>query len=305
MSKTASSITAIATTFVGSNNNNLPRIPGMPMPEGFDTSDPISSLGELAANVAVSALDLTQAIRTVYCATELISNPMMLLNTVELMAKGATGIALDMAQRMAKLVHSQLTQALSQINGSFMSLTNNALGYIDGLRTFLTSAQKLLQAIGNFVDTIIFGAENEYDDFCKQEDCEFMFAMMAACLLSKLVGNKLQEFEQKVTSKITNTGSSINQALAESLRDVNNISGYLEREKFMMEKAAKQMDGLHRMIGTNSNNKTSADLNTKATAEAQKAAENTQEAREAKKKTEEKASVINQALNQITTKNKK
>jgi hypothetical protein len=59
------------------------------------------------------------------------------------------------------------------------------------------------------------------------------------------------------------------------------------------------------MIGTNSNNKTSADLNTKATAEAQKAAENTQEAQEAKKKTEEKASVINQALNQITTKNKK
>lgn len=223
-------------------------LPGIFMGGDEGETDPYTSLGVLALNIAVDAANLTQAIRTVYCVGQLITNPLMLLDTVGLMASGASAIMIDMAERMVKLVKNQLTQALSQIKGTFTTFGKNILEYIDGLKAFLESIETLGKAIINFIDNTTAESKIEYEEFCSKEDCEFMFAMMAACLLSKLLGNKLQEFEQKVSTKINNTGAKLNDALAESLSEVNNISGFIEREKFMMEKASKQIDGMHRLI---------------------------------------------------------
>lgn len=228
--------------------------------DGATASDPYLSLGEMATNVAISAAGLTQAARTVYCVGQLISDPMILLDTVGLMAKVGAGIVLDMAERMAKLVKNQITQALSQINGAFNSLTSNITGYIDGIRSFLGSIKSLVETFGNFLDTIKHGATIEYEEFCSKEDCEFMFAMMGACLLSKLLGNKLQEFEMKVSTKINNAGAKFDEALAESINEITTFGGFLEREKFMLEKASKQIDGLHRLVSNQSTSKTMGPL---------------------------------------------
>lgn len=245
-------------------------------------SNPYVSLGTLALNVAVSAANLTQAARTVYCVGQLITNPLMLLDTMGLMAAGATSIMLDMAERMVTLVKNQLLQGLSQITGTFTTLGKTALEYIDGLRTFLQSIANLATAIGTFIDNLNFSAKVEYDEFCSKEDCEFMFAMMAACLLSKLMGNKLQEFERKVSEKINNTGAELNDALAESLSEVSNVSGYLEREKFMMEKASKQLDGLHRLVTDNTKKQPGQDPKD-TSPERKKTAEETKKEEDAKK----------------------
>ena len=124
-----------------------------------------------------------------------------------------------------------------------------------------------------------------------------MFAMMGACLLSKLLGNKLQEFEQKVSNKIINAGSDLNSAIADGLSDVSNISGFLEREKFMMEKASKQIDGLHRTIAVGGNTKSLGPLSVNTSVEP---ISNTSS------ETTEKSSIINQAATKLKeSKNKK
>ena len=67
-------------------------------------------------------------------------------------------------------------------------------------------------------------------------------------MLNKFLGNKLQSFEQKISGKITEAGDKLNSAIASELTDVNSLSSYLEREKFMMEKAAKQINGIDNLI---------------------------------------------------------
>ena len=125
-----------------------------------------------------------------------------------------------------------------------------------------------------------------------------MFAMMGACLLSKLLGSKLQEFEQSVSNKIINTGSDFNQAVSDSLQSTNNISGFLEREQFMMQKAAKQLDGLHRMTDS-TNNKIFNPVSVKVNSQPQQASNATTEEQASKQKTEQKAGLINQALSKL------
>lgn len=268
------------------------RFPGVPQPATVDSkeSNPIQTLGEIALSVTLSATGLMQAARTAYCAGLALTNPMMLLDTVGLMAKGASSLVLDMAERMAELIKSQITGALSQINSSFSNLAQNALGFVDGLKKFINSIDNLLSSIKNFVDNVKITANLEYEDFCSKEDCEFMFAMMGACLLSKLMGNKLQELEQKVSSKIMDAGASLNEAVAEGLAGVNNISGYLEREKFMLEKAAVQMDGLQNIIASGGAGVTVGPLTVNATAEITNVPN---------QEVEQKSSLINQAIDRV------
>lgn len=294
-----SNLLSSASKLISGGNSSSEKFPGIKQPsiaENGETNEWVS-LGTIAANIAITASGITQAVRTVYCAGVALTNPMMLLDTVGLMAKGAGSIALDMAERMVTLVKNQITQALSQINGVFGALTQNALGYIEGLRGFLGSVKRLLDTFNNFIDNLRAGANLEYDEFCSKEDCEFMFAMMGACLLSKLLGNKLQEFEQKVSNKIINAGSDLNSAIADGLSDVSNISGFLEREKFMMEKASKQIDGLHRTIAVGGNTKSLGPLSVNTSVEP---ISNTSS------ETAEKSGIINQAATKLKeSKNKK
>jgi hypothetical protein len=171
----------------------------------------------------------------------MLANPGMLLGVLDNVANNLLAAATDIADRLASQVKGQITQALSQISGSISGLVNNALG-------FLGSILDVVEAVENMFDDAIKIGELDFEAFMSEEECQYMFATMAACMLNKFLGNKLQSFEQKISGKITEAGSKLNSAIASELTDVNSLSSYLEREKFMMEKAAKQINGIDNLI---------------------------------------------------------
>lgn len=249
VSSATNKINKLANAISGSNAATFNfDIPGMGLMKTEGETDPWVSLGAMAVNIAISATNVTQAIRSAYCVGQALSDPSMLLNIASGMASAAGAIAVDIAERCVKLVKQQIQQALSQINGVFSAFTDNVMGYIDGVRDFINSVGNLVKALDSFIDNFKINVDVETEEFMNKEACEFMFAMMAACLISNLLGNKLQEIEQKVTSKITNAGADLNEALADSLSGVSEVSGFVEREKFMLEKATKQVNGLHNLV---------------------------------------------------------
>jgi hypothetical protein len=216
------------------------KIPNFSLTGGFET-DQVQSLGQLAASVTESAQNLIQVGKMAYCAGMMLANPEMLLGVLDNLANNMLAAATDMATRLASQVKGQITMALSQISGSITGLVNNALG-------FLGSIVEVAKAIENLFDDAIKLGEVDFEGFMSEEECQYMFATMAACMLNKFLGNKLQAFEQKISGKITEAGSELNSAIANELKDVNSLSSYLEREKFMMEKAAKQINGVDNLI---------------------------------------------------------
>jgi hypothetical protein len=216
------------------------KIPNFSLSGGFET-DQVQSLGQLAASVTESAQNLIQVGKMAYCAGMMLANPEMLLGVLDNLANNMLAAATDMATRLASQVKGQITMALSQISGSITGLVNNALG-------FLGSIVEVAKAIENLFDDAIKLGEVDFEGFMSEEECQYMFATMAACMLNKFLGNKLQAFEQKISGKITEAGSELNSAIANELKDVNSLSSYLEREKFMMEKAAKQINGVDNLI---------------------------------------------------------
>jgi hypothetical protein len=216
------------------------KLPGFSLTGGFETSS-ISSLGELAVSVTSSAQNLIQAGKMAYCVGKMLTNPGMLLGTLDILANNLLAAATEIASRLASQVMGQLNQALSQITGSITGLINNALG-------FLGSIIDLAESIKNFVDNLLNLGVSDWELFMSDEECEYMFATMAACMLNKFLGNKLQEFEQKISGKITEAGDKLNSAISSNLADVNSLSSYIEREKFMMEKATKQINGVSNLI---------------------------------------------------------
>lgn len=216
------------------------KIPNFSISNGLE-SDSVKSIGELASSVLGSAQNLIQAGKMAYCIGLMIANPDMLLGILDNIANNLLAVAVDIADRLASQVKGQITQALSQITGSITGLVNNALG-------FLGSIIDVIEAVKNMFDDAFKIGELDFEAFMSEEDCQYMFASMAACMLNKFLGNKLQSFEQKISGKITEAGSKLNSAIASELTDVNSLSSYLEREKFMMEKAAKQINGIDNLL---------------------------------------------------------
>lgn len=216
------------------------KIPSFSLNQGFATSQ-FTSIGGIANSLINSAQNLLQAGRMAYCLGVMITNPGMMLNMLDILGNNLLAAATEMAGRLANLVRGQITQALSQISGSIINLVNNIFG-------FLSSVLDLYEAISNLLNSLDNIGTGDFGDFMSEEDCEYIFATIAACMLNKLLGSKLQALEQKITDKIINTGTQLNQSIAENLNDVNTVSSYIEREKFLMNKATKQINGINNMI---------------------------------------------------------
>lgn len=176
-----------------------------------------------------------------YCAGKMLTNPGMLLNTLDILGNNILAAATEMASRLANIVKGQINQALGQVVGSITGLVNNALGFLGSIIDLVDAIKNLFEDLKNIGDL-------DFKNFMADEDCEYMFATMAACMLNKFLGTKLQSFEQKIAGKITEVGSSLNSAIASELQDVNSLSSYIERERFMMEKATRQISGLDNLL---------------------------------------------------------
>ena len=229
-------------SIIGGGNKGLfnIKLPTFSLSQGFDSGS-VHSLGGAVNSVVDSAQNLLQGARLAYCLGKMITNPSMFLGMLDILANSALAAAGDIASRLAALVKGQITQALSQITGSITGLVNNILG-------FLNSILNLYDSIVNLIENLKNIGNWDWEDFMAEEDCEYIFAMMAACMLNKFLGSKLQDLEQKISNKIIKTGTELNSAIAENLSDVNTVSSYVERETFMMNKATKQINGLNNLI---------------------------------------------------------
>lgn len=198
-------------------------------------------MGEIVTGVVSSAKNLIQVGKMAYCAGQMLTNPGMMLNVLDVLAGNAFGAATEMAGRLAALVRGQLVQGIGQIVGSVSGLIGSAF-------SFLGSIANLVASIKDFVNGLFSLGESDWDAFMSEEECEYMFATMAACMMNKFLGSKLQKLEGKISSEIIESGDKMNSFLADQLGDVNSVSSYMERERFMMEKATKQINGINNLI---------------------------------------------------------
>jgi hypothetical protein len=216
------------------------KLPSFSISKGIQVSS-VSSLGDLAASVTSSAQNLIQGGKMIYCIGKMIASPGMFLNALNILGNNVLAAATAIASRLANQVRGQLNLALSQIAGSITGLVTNVFG-------FLGSIIDLADSIKNFVKNLLNLGVGDFDEFVSDEECEYMFATMAACMLNKFLGDKLQKFEKEISGKISEAGDELNSAISDNLADVNSLSSYIEREKFMMEKATKQINGINKMI---------------------------------------------------------
>lgn len=183
-----------------------------------------------AKNVIASSEKLSQIANMTYCVGKAITNPGMLLNSLDMLGNNMLAAALDMAKRIVELGWGQIRQALGQISGLVQNL--------------LSSVLRLLKALENLLNSIRLESYEDFYIWMSDEECEYMFASIAACMLNKFFGAKLQKLEQKISDKIIETGTSLNDALCEELADVNSMSAHIDRQTYMMEKATRQLKGL-------------------------------------------------------------
>jgi hypothetical protein len=206
------------------------------------------SINEAAERINKAISDVTKYLDAAYCVGSAIADPTMLLKVLTTMANTATAVAANLAKRMLNLVKNQITEALAVVSGTINKALTEVKDYVDKLASFVNAINDVLRALDSFSLNIKLDAEANWKDFKTQEDCEFMFSMMAACLLSKLMGNKLQELEKDISSKILSEGANLKDAISDSLSSVDNLGNFLEKEQFKLEKATKQVKGINNLI---------------------------------------------------------
>lgn len=193
------------------------------------------TLGELATNLTKTIGDIAQLAHTAYCALEVINHPQMLLNVLDRIGGQLVAVAMDMASRILNVLEGQIDQFIGHLFGT-------AINVISSVLSFLNSLLNLAEALINIYNSLKNLANKSFDNFMTQEQCEFMMAQMAMCMLNRMFGDKLKKFEDKITGKIIETGSSINKKLVDELASTNDIANFMKQESFMIDKASNQLN---------------------------------------------------------------
>lgn len=211
----------------------------------LDSSNPIIAVAgtasQFATEVADAVGDITQMAKMAYCIGQAFTNPGMLLGVLDNLAGSVLAAAFDMADRILASMQGQINQALAQITGTINNAISAAFGFLNAVVDFAEATINLLESIAKL------GSGN-LEFKVSQEECEFMFAAMAGCMLNQLLGSKLQELESEITGKIDEVGSNINSKIADKLASTNSVSNYVNHQSFMMNKATAQINGINNLI---------------------------------------------------------
>lgn len=192
-------------------------------------------IGGLANVISQTVGNLNQLVHTAYCIGQAITNPMMLLNVLDQIGGNLMATAIDMASRVVNCISGQITGMFNTIAGTVLNVLNSVL-------SFLNSIENLVDALLKIFDNLKQNGLKSFYKFMSQEDCEFMLAQMAMCMMNKLFGDKLTKLENKVTNAITEKGQSMNQALTNQLADTNSMANFVRHESFMVDKATAQLN---------------------------------------------------------------
>lgn len=198
-------------------------------------TEEVTSVSGLLSSVVESVENLNQLAHMAYCVGWLVTHPGEMLDILGMIASNALAVAYGMAERITSVLEGQIMGAISQVGGTILNVVTSVLNFLDAL-------VNIYEAIKNGIENLSKISLGSWNDFMTDEDCKMMFAFMGACLMNKLFGSKLEEFERKITNKITETGAKINDAIAEELTDVNNVANYVNHESFMMNKATEHLN---------------------------------------------------------------
>lgn len=189
------------------------------------------SLGALASDLASSVAKINGLVHNTYCIGQSITDPATLLNMLDQMAGNLVATAIDMAGRIFNCIEGQIKGAISKVTGAISKLINSVLD-------FLNVVENLLEQVDQLITNLAKMGEVTFSKFTAQDDCEYFLSSVAQCLLNKLIGSNLENFEQKVTSKINKLGGNVNQAITEELSSTKNLTNFINKEAFMANKAS-------------------------------------------------------------------
>lgn len=200
------------------------------------TNEPadIGSFTELTRTLKSSISSLNQLVHTAYCIGQAITDPQMLIGVLAAIEGSLISTAVDMAKRIFNCIEGQVIGALRRVTGAIANVINSVLD-------FLTAVDNLLKQIDDILSKLAEDGKTTFYKFSAQEDCEFFLAAVGQCLLNKLIGSKLEKFEEKVTGKINKIGGNINQAITDELANTKNLTNFLNKETFMVNKASEQL----------------------------------------------------------------
>ena len=198
-------------------------------------TEEVTSVSGLLSSVVESVENLNQLAHMAYCVGWLVTHPSEMLDILGMVASNALAVAYGMAERITSVLEGQIMGAISQVGGTIINVVTSILNFIDAL-------VNIYEAIKKGIENLSKISSDAWNNFMTDEQCKMMFAFMAACLMNKFFGSQLEEFERKITKKITETGGQINDAIAEELTDVNNVANYVNHETYMMNKATEQLN---------------------------------------------------------------
>lgn len=218
------------------------KIPGGAVADflGFEEGEGIHSIADLKWAVMDASANVATGINLVRCGIHMAGNGFEgYLGFLGQMAMGATAIIAAITDQVIEAIALQINMAISQVIGTITNI-------IKVLHDLWNSVKMIWQSLQNLWDSwtadINFDLELELDE----ENCKYMFAAIAGCMLNKFLGPYIDEFREKTLNAINEAGADFNSMLYDELSDANTFAAYAEHEAFLCKKAALQINGLNR-----------------------------------------------------------
>lgn len=161
------------------------KIPVLDFQKGYSEVG-VSSLGGAASSLINSAQNVMQAAKLGWCMLGGFSGAGFLGawgGMLNIVANSALAVAMSVAGRLANLVKGQITQALSQVLGTTIGTLNSFFGFANSILGLAQSIKDLYNSFGKLGDINL-------NNFFKTEDCEYIFAAIASCMLNQLLRKK-------------------------------------------------------------------------------------------------------------------
>lgn len=203
---------------------------------GVDGPLSLGSVQDISNTIKELHQGISNAATMAYCAYNLFTIDGG-LEFLDRLAMGVSGAITSILDQVIDAVATQISMAAQQVIGAFTSL----LGALANLvQSVILIADVLIDLWNNWTDwsNWVFQLNIE------KEACMDMYAAIAGCLLNKYLGPYLEDFTDKVVGKINEVGNNFNDALYDSLSDVNTFSSYANQEAFLLKKASIQLRGL-------------------------------------------------------------
>lgn len=203
---------------------------------GVDGPLGLGSAAEIANTVKEMKEGIANAATMAYCAWNLFSIQGA-LDFLDRVAMGLDSAIASILDQVIDAVATQISMAAQQVIGAFTSL-------LDALANLVQSVLLIADSLADLWESWTNWSNWKFQMNLEKEACLDMYASIAGCLLNKYLGPYLEEFTDKVVGKINEVGNNFNNALYDSLSDVNTFSSYANQEAFLLKKASIQIKGL-------------------------------------------------------------